>query len=357
MGKDLKVLIIPLDWGLGHATRCVPIIQYMLSKGWHITLAGEGKTANLLRAEFPGIQILPLRGYRISYPKRGWLFIPTIMLQIPKMLSAIVNEHFWLRKKMRSHAWDIIVSDNRYGLFHKKATSIFISHQIAPISGLGSLADDLLAFISMRFIQRFNACWVPDTADINNLSGKLSHPKTIPNNIEYIGPVSRMERKNVADENFILLLLSGPEPQRTILENKLLDQASQINERFVCVRGLPAENQLTPNSFNVQFIHHLKSGELNLMIAKSKLVICRTGYSTVMDLIKLGKKAIMIPTPGQTEQAYLGKRLKEMGWYTLQVQQKLDLSKGIKQCIDSQYQVPPFNFDTYRKVIDQMGIQ
>jgi hypothetical protein len=99
----------------------------MLSKGWHITLAGEGKTANLLSTEFPAIQILPLRGYRISYPKRGWLFIPTIMLQIPKMLSAIVNEHFWLRKKMRSHAWDIIVSDNRYGLFHKKATSIFIS--------------------------------------------------------------------------------------------------------------------------------------------------------------------------------------------------------------------------------------
>lgn len=357
MGKDIKVLIIPLDWGLGHATRCVPIIHYMRSKGWKITLAGEGKTANLLKHEFPELEIMPLRGYNISYSKKGIFFIPSILMQVPNIMLAIIREYRWLRKKMKSHAWDIIVSDNRYGLFHKEAKTIFISHQVAPISGMGSMADNLLRLISFRFIQRFNACWVPDTADDQNISGKLSHPKKIPGNIAYIGPLSRMTAKHIAEEDVVLLLLSGPEPQRSILENKLIEQAGTIQKRFICVRGLPADHSILPDTSNVHFINHLPAVELAEIIEKSSLVVCRTGYSSVMDLIRLRKKAVMIPTPGQTEQEYLGKRLSKLGWFSIQDQQTLELSHAIRQCIDYQYRVPPFNFEEYRRAIDQFGIQ
>jgi len=357
MGKELKVLIIPLDWGLGHATRCVPIIHYMHSKGWKITLAGEGKTANLLKHEFPELEIMPLKGYNISYSRKGIFFIPSILMQVPKIMLAIIREYRWLRKTMKSHAWDIIVSDNRYGLFHKEAKTIFISHQVAPISGMGSMADNLLRLISFRFIQRFNACWVPDTADDQNISGKLSHPKKIPGNIAYIGPLSRMTAKHISEEDVVLLLLSGPEPQRSILENKLIEQAGTIQKRFICVRGLPADHAILPDTSNVQFINHLPAVELAEIIEKSSLVVCRTGYSSVMDLIRLRKKAVMIPTPGQTEQEYLGKRLSKLGWFSIQDQQTLDLSHAIKQCIDSQYRVPAFNFEEYRRAVDQFGIQ
>ncbi len=357
MDRDLKVLIIPLDWGLGHATRCVPIIHYMRSKGWKITLAGEGKTGHLLKQEFPDLEMMPLRGYNISYPKKGIFFIPSILMQVPKILVSIIREHRWLRKKMKSHAWDIIVSDNRYGLFHQHAKTIFITHQVGPISGLGSFADKLLRMISIHFIERFNACWVPDTADNENISGILSHPKSVPRNIQYIGPLSRMTAKHLPEEDIVLLLLSGPEPQRSILEKKLIEQASTMQKRFICVRGLPADHTTLPDSNNIQFIHHLPSIELGEMIEKSGVVVCRTGYSSVMDLIKLRKKAVMIPTPGQTEQEYLGKRLSKLGWFTVQAQQNLDLSNAIQQCIDSQYKIPALNFDAYRKTIDQFGIQ
>jgi uncharacterized protein (TIGR00661 family) len=357
MGKDLKVLIIPLDWGLGHATRCVPMIAYMLSKGWQITLAGEGKTANLLRREFPQLQILPLRGYRIGYPKKGIFFIPAIIIQFPKIIFSVIYENIWLRRKMQLHGWDIVISDNRYGLFHQKAKTIFITHQIAPISGLGRIVDWLMQLISTHFIQRFNACWVPDAADDPTISGRLSHPRTVPKNITYIGPLSRIKTNNIAEEDFILLLLSGPEPQRTILENKLIEQVSSLQYAFICIRGLPIDQSIPTASNNIHFINHLPADEMANMIARSKMVVCRTGYSTVMDLISLRKKAIVIPTPGQTEQEYLGKRLSNLGWYVVQTQQNLELEKGIKQCIDSQYHIPLFDFETYRKSIDQFGIQ
>ena len=357
MKSDLKVLIIPLDWGLGHTTRCIPLIQHMLKLGWKVSLAGEGKTAKLLSSEFPELPMLHLKGYRIRYPKSGWLFIPKIILQIPKIITAVVREHFWLKQEIKKQGWDLVISDNRYGLFTDNAKTIIITHQLHLISGLGKPVDLFLRKITYIFLQRYNTCWVPDTEDRLNISGKLSHPNKLPKNVEYIGPISRMEKNDVAEKNTVLLLLSGPEPQRTILENKLLAQAKEINETFICIRGLPADEVNENNLKNIQFINHVGAKELSRYIQESKLVICRTGYSTVMDLIKLQKKALMIPTPGQTEQEYLGKRLKELGWFIIQDQQNLDLQQGIEKCRVSSNMIPALKFDMFCKSIDSFSIQ
>jgi uncharacterized protein (TIGR00661 family) len=357
MKRDLKVLIIPLDWGLGHATRCIPLIQHMLNLGWKVSLAGEGKTAKLLSMEFPELPTLHIKGYRISYPKKGWLFIPKIILQIPKIIAAIIHEHFWLKQKMKKHAWDLIISDNRYGLFTCKARTIIITHQLNLISGLGKPIDLLIREITYLFLQRYNTCWVPDTEDDMNISGILSHPNKLPKNVEYIGPISRMEKNNAAEKNIILLLLSGPEPQRTILEDILVAQANEIDETFICIRGLPTDEPLKTNTKNIQFINHVGANDLSAYIHESKMVVCRTGYSTVMDLIKLQKKALMIPTPGQTEQEYLGKRLKQLDWFMIQDQQHLDLQDGIKKCQLSTNMIPALKFDMFSKAIEAFSIQ
>jgi hypothetical protein len=357
MNKERKVLIIPLDWGLGHATRCIPIIHYMISKGWSITLAGEGLVARLLAEEFPTLEILPLKGYRISYPSKGWLFIPKIMVQIPKIIGAIIHEHRWLKKYIPLRHWDLVISDNRYGLFTSKAKTIIITHQLSVITGVGKFADTVVRKIIYQFINRYNACWVPDTEDQNNISGNLSHPEDLPKHVQYIGPLSRISKKNISEENFILILLSGPEPQRTLLENKLIEQASKIDEQFICVRGLPSSHQKIENRKNIRFEHHLPAEELSTLLSGAKMVICRTGYSTVMDLLKLQKKAIMIPTPGQTEQEFLGKHLGELNWYLIQDQRSIDLADGIPQCLQYSPSIPFLDFEAYSKAIDAFSIQ
>ena len=357
MKKDLKVLIIPLDWGLGHATRCIPIIQHMLSLGWEVTLAGERQTASLLSKEFPALTILNIKGYRISYPQKGWLFAPKIILQIPKIIFSIIYEHIWLQQKMKTYQWDIVLSDNRYGLHTKHAKTIIITHQLKLISGWGETIDWLLQKLTYSILNRYNACWVPDTEDHLNISGTLSHPHKLPKNVKFIGPISRMKKETVVEKNIILLLLSGPEPQRTLLEEKLIEQAKKIEELFVCIRGLPSEVNKKTDQKNIRFINHVNATELSNFIQESKLVVCRTGYSTVMDLIKLQKKALMIPTPGQTEQEYLGKRLKNLGWFIIQNQQNLDLQEGIHKSILTSNSIPALQFDLFSKAIEEFSIQ
>jgi uncharacterized protein (TIGR00661 family) len=357
MNKERKVLIIPLDWGLGHATRCIPIIHYMISKGWSVTLAGEGKVAQLLAEEFPTLEVLPLKGYRISYPAKGWLFVPKIILQIPKIIGAIAYENRWLKKNIALHTWDLVISDNRYGLFTNDAKTIIITHQLSVITGIGNFADTVARKIIYRFINRYNACWVPDTEDQNNIADRLSHPKDLPEHVQYIGPLSRLSKKNISEENFILILLSGPEPQRTLLENILIEQASKIDEQFLCVRGLPSSHQKMEDKKNIRFENHLPAEELSTLLARAKMVICRTGYSTVMDLLKLQKKAIMIPTPGQTEQEFLGKRLGALHWYLIQDQQHIDLAEGIPQCLQYTPSIPQLDFEEYSRAIDAFSIQ
>jgi len=361
----LKVLVAPLDWGLGHATRCVPLIRFMVQLGWKVSLAGEGPSLTLLSEEFPELTTIPLKGYRIRYPKSGALLIPKLLLQIPKILKTIKLENEWLKESFARENWDLVISDNRYGLYHPKTKCIFLTHQLWVLSGWGNRIDQLLNKRLHQWISNFNQCWIPDEKENGGIAGILSHPPVllprpsslVPCPLIYLGPLSRLTKQNCTEQTQILVLLSGPEPLRSLLEQKLLEQIKQIDEQFLFVRGLPSASKKLENTRNVHFENHLASAQLSQAISAAKLVVCRSGYSSVMDLLKMEKKAILIPTPGQTEQLYLGKELAAKKWFVTQKQEELQLKTAIHLCL-SDTQVRPFlDFEAFKQVLADLGTE
>jgi UDP-N-acetylglucosamine transferase subunit ALG13 len=367
-------LVAPLDWGLGHATRCVPLVRHMLQLNWDVTLAGEGPSLLVLTQEFPELKSLPLKGYHIRYPKSGIWLIPKLLLQLPKLFRTIRLEKKWLEESMEEEKWDLVISDNRYGLSTPSTKCIFITHQLWVLSGWSKWIDRILNKSLHQYINKFQQCWIPDQEEDGGIAGKLSHPlsldphpsslvpclpagRLVPCLLKYIGPLSRLTKQTITEGSQILILLSGPEPQRTLLEQKLLEQIKEVDAQFLFVRGLPSAKNKIANTPNVQFENHLGSEALSLAIASAKLVVCRSGYSSVMDLLKLGKKAILVPTPGQTEQLYLAKELASKNWFHIQYQESLQIKKAISDCLSETQVQPILDFDAYKQVLAELGTQ
>ena len=264
----------------------------------------------LLKEEYPSLRFVNLPGYRLRYGRKSVITTLKIFLQIPKILIQINRENRWLNIFLKNENIDAIISDNRYGLHSKKLTCVFITHQLQIKTPFGEIADKILQKLNYRYIDKFSACWIPDSENNNSLAGKLSHPEIFPGTpVKYIGLLSRLVKKETIAVYKILILLSGPEPQRTIFENIVLNNLNVYNEKTILVRGLPGEKKTISLSPNVEMHNHLSASELNEKICQSDIVICRSGYSTIMDLARLRKKSIMIPTPGQTEQGYLAEYL------------------------------------------------
>ena len=334
-----KLLVAPLDWGLGHATRCVPVIRDLLNNNCEVWLAGEGAQEKLLREEFPSLPFLPLKGYRIKYGKSG--LTGKILLQVPSILRSIKEENKWLKEQVTKYRFEAVISDNRYGLYHKNIFSVFITHQLFIKSSLGKWSEKILQQWNYKFINRFNECWVPDEERENNLAGELSHPVKLPSiPTKYMGPLSRFvrqsedsfgEKKNIDEiKNHLLIIFSGPEPQRTIFEDKVVDQIVNYPATATIVRGLPGERNIIPSTNTIQFYNHLSSEELNREAMKAEFIISRSGYSTIMDIAALQKKSILIPTPGQTEQEYLGDHLMKKQFAFCVDQNNFSLLENIK---------------------------
>jgi uncharacterized protein (TIGR00661 family) len=337
-----RILVAPLDWGLGHATRCIPVIRELLAQGCEVWLAGEGSQEQLLKTEFPELPFLELPGYRINYAKTARGLIWKMILQGPKMQRAIQYEHRWLKKAVNKHGFDAIISDNRYGLYHPAIPSIFITHQLTIKSSLGKWTGKILQKRNYKYINRFTECWVPDVAEENNLAGELSHPQLKPIiPVHYIGLLSRFEKKDTAAiKNHLLIVLSGPEPQRSMLEERIITDISHYNYTATIVRGLPGIPSLLPSTNMIKFYNHLPSVELNAAMQDAEYVISRSGYSTVMDIIALEKKSILIPTPGQTEQEYLGNHLMKKGIALCINQKEFLLNNALKAADNYRYSIP-----------------
>ncbi|MEO8171937.1 MAG: glycosyltransferase [Sediminibacterium sp.] len=304
-----KILIAPLDWGLGHATRCIPIIRALIANGYEVVAAAENSQAILLQTEFPSLQILPLTGYMVRYSKSKWGLTFKLLAQLPRLQKTIKEEHRWLGKIIDEHHIDLVISDNRYGLFSKKVPCIFITHQLlikAPFSWI----EKMLQRINYDYINKFTSCWIPDTKGEPNAAGVLSHPAILPRTkVHYIGLLSRFQIKTVEKKYDYCILLSGPEPQRTLLESKLLSGLSDIKGKILFVRGKPGSTEILEQTDQIEIKNHLPGTELEQALQQSEYIISRSGYTTVMELLSLQKKSILIPTPGQTEQEYLAKKL------------------------------------------------
>ena len=348
------MLVAPLDWGLGHSTRLIPIIERLIETGCTVIIAAEGKQKTLLELEFPQLLFIPLTGYRVQYTKSKRLLPIKILGQLPKISKSIKKEHQWLKETVSVQSIDAVISDNRYGLWHSTIPSIFITHQL-QVKGPNKWIEILMRKVNYQHINRFTACWVPDFEGIPNLAGSLSHPEELPLiPIKYVGALSRFElRKNVEIKYDLLIILSGPEPQRTILEERLLIELKRFQGTALFVRGLPGSNQQVDSFNKVSIVNHLPATELELAFQQSNLIIARAGYTTVMDVVKLHKKSILIPTPGQTEQEYLAIHLQQQNICLSFRQKDFNLQTALDKTSTFNYRLPEFNMNMYRNLVDE----
>lgn len=357
MAKPYKIIIAPLDWGLGHATRIIPLIKCLLTEGCAVIIAAEGQIGQLLQNEFPNLTFLPLEGYKIEYAKQKKRLLLKIAIQTPGILFSIYKEHVWLKKVVKNYAIDAVISDNRFGLYHSNIPSVYITHQLL-IKTRNKFSENILARLHHLFIKKYTECWVPDFKGDDNISGALSHPAERINNIKYIGCLSRFEKSQGVEIKYdLIVLLSGPEPQRSIFEKLLLVQLNQFSGQVLLVRGKPVgdENLHIENNSTgkIQIKNHLNAAELNLAIQQAKVVICRSGYTTIMDLIKLQKKAILIPTPGQTEQEYLAAYLMKKKLFYIETQDKFLLEEALKKLDEFSFLLKGYDMEQYKKTVHQ----
>jgi len=334
----LHILISPLDWGLGHAARCIPIISQLIEAGHKVTIAGYGRSLIMLRKEFPSLESIEIPGFSPSYPASGNMILH-LSLRLPQFIGTIVREHRQLAKLISEQHFDVIISDNRYGFRNKNIQSILITHQVmikAP--GWLRFAEYFLYRVSRLLISRFDECWIPDDKESPGLSGDLSHKYPLPANAGFTGPLSRFQiAEQLPDDNInekkITAIISGPEPQRSIFEALATKQLRELNLPAIIIGGKPESDHIAVTESNLTISPYLASSGLQSVISASSLVICRSGYSSVMDLQALGAKALFVPTPGQTEQIYLAKLHQEAGTALWRTQEELNLKADIPEAL------------------------
>lgn len=315
---EKTILIAPLNWGLGHASRSIPLIQQLLKEKKKVLIASDGDALQLLKKEIenPSVEFHELPGYKVNYNSASMSW--NMLRQFPKISKAIKEEHKEVTRILASTSVDLIISDNRYGIYNSRVKSILLTHQLnAPKANL----FQKLAFRNQvnKWAKPFNEIWIPDYED-QRLSGKISdyNGSKI---LKFIGPLSRFNKIDSQEESQeILVLLSGPEPRRSNLENQLTKILK--NEKVIFVRGSSSQNN-SKQLENFETYDLADSNKIEELFHRAKLVITRAGYSSIMDFAELELKVVMIPTPGQQEQEYLSEWLREYPTMTFLTESEL----------------------------------
>ena len=301
MGKKLKILICPLNWGLGHATRCAPIIKKLSDLGHTITIAGDGNALEVLKREFPHLEYKELAPLDILYSK---YFFLGLILQSIKMIIWMQKDRTMLDQILKEISYDVIISDSRPAIFSSKIKSVFIINQPNPLIPwyYGSM---IIKLMLNRIYRKYHEIWIPDIKGINSLGGELINISKH-KNIKYIGWLSRLKINNSLNEipGKILAIISGPEPARSDFQQKL-DLILPV-ELVTLIGG-----EVKKLEKSTRYISFLEPNDLSFQIETAEYIISRGGYSSLMDLAFSNKKLILVPTPGQTEQEYLAQRLVE----------------------------------------------
>ncbi|QAA81818.1 glycosyltransferase [Aequorivita sp. H23M31] len=331
-----KILVAPLNWGLGHATRCIPIILQLLEHDFKVLIASDGSSLRLLQMEFPNLDFLELPSYKIKYTSNGRLFKWKMISSLSRISRTMKAEEKLIAEMVSRGEIDGIISDSRLGVRNAAIPSIYITHQLNVFTGSTS---HFSSYLHRQIIKKFDSCWVPDVKDMAmNYSGSLGHLIDTNFPVRYFGIVSRLQKKNLPKTIDILVIISGPEPQRGLFETKLKEVLSESDKKIVMVQGIVEAEQIWTKHENIDVVNFMRGEELERCINESALIISRSGYTTIMDLAYLEKKVFFVPTPGQYEQEYLAKRLNDMGIapyckqrdFTLEKLKAVPVYKGLK---------------------------
>ena len=348
-----RILVSPLSWGLGHATRDLPIIRYLLERGHHVTVAAEGRALALLKQEVPQCAFVELLDYPPPY-SAGRHFVPRFMAMAPVMLWAIERETFQMRRLLAREHFDLILSDNRFRVRSRHIPSFVIAHQLRFMTPERLTGFEFITeFFNYVYLSPFDRIIVPDSADPTmNLSGRLSHEMRwlrTDTKVYYAGILSSVSRASVPQDVDLFISISGPEPQRTQLEQIILAHVGEVRAgRIVITLGKPEvkdERQLDGRTTVYGYLDRAGQQE---MMNRARMIVCRSGYTTVMELAELGKKALFIPTPGQTEQEYLGRYYAQRGFFHSVSQYELDLARDLAKA--DEMSGAPFTADTRKNV-------
>jgi UDP-N-acetylglucosamine transferase subunit ALG13 len=329
VNKRYNILICPLEWGLGHAARMIPVAAKLSSMGHNVIIASGEEHSALFRFELPGLSYINLSGFKPSYSR----FLPqylSMLFRIPSLLRHIASEHNRLKRIISVNNIDVVISDNRFGLWNRKTTTVYVTHMpLIPFPAPFRFLEPVGVSLHRAVIRRYTFCWIPDLQGEINLSGRLSHSVRLSPNTRFIGILSRFSDSSclnpgpVRSAEHNTVILSGPEPQRGILKEKLLTILRNRVETTYIFEGKPLVGTRIASSGNIRSYTHLPESEMAKIISDSKCVITRSGYTTIMELVSLGTQALLIPTQGQTEQEYLAEYLSEKGWFSSVSQKEL----------------------------------
>ena len=313
----MKILIAPLNWGLGHATRCIPLICQYLTAGDEVVLGGDGESIALLQHRFPQLRVIDLPSLELRYTnniqQRGFY-----LRAIPALIRFTIADYYYLRQQLAIEHFDMVISDNRFGLFSRDTKCVYITHQLyVQLPNRLKIFQPLARALHACIYKRYNEVWVPDYADpTNNLAGALAHGGRFDRYAKYIGPLSRFRNREseIGNRNSgyaILAILSGLEPQRTLFEQALIARFKDSTQPVLIVRGKIGGPATATQIGAVTLVPHMGDEQLVPLMQQAKKIIVRSGYSTIMDLAVLGMlhKAEFHPTPGQSEQEYLAQIL------------------------------------------------
>ena len=312
-----KIIIAPLNWGLGHATRCVPIIKELQKSNFTPVIASDGTALQFLIKEFPSLEFFELPSYKISYGRNlKW----SLIRKIPTIVRAVHKERLLIQEYIHQNPDVVgIISDNRFGCYYTKIPSVYITHQLNVLSGF---LTPVTSFFHRRVIRKYNECWIPDEEN-SVYSGKLSRSSKNLNQ-KYIGVLSRFKKQELPQDIDVLIILSGPEPNRTLLEIKLTSIFKTSSKKVYLIQGIVEKTQKTTKENQLTIVNFMLTKQLEHTLNLSKMVICRAGYSSVLDLVSLRKKALLIPTKFQNEQEYLAKYLLQKGYFSFVKERKVN---------------------------------
>ncbi len=327
--RKKRILIAPLDWGLGHATRCIPIIRLLLQKDFEVFIASSGRALKLLQKEFPELTTFELEAYAPQYPKNGSMVLK-MAFQLPKFLRVISKEHFQIEKIIAQKNIDLVISDNRYGCFCRRVKSVIITHQLnIQMPKWWGWMQPRVNNYNYKKLKQFSECWVP--APVNSIVPVLTNVQS-DLTVRHVGYLSRFEKKQLQKKFDVCVICSGPEPQRSIFEGVMTKQLKKIPNKSIIVRGkTESPNQYYNKNEKVTIANYLTAEAMNEVIEQSEIIIARSGYSTMMDLAKLNKKAVFIPTPGQTEQEIIASELMKQNIAYAVKQTDFDLATALEE--------------------------
>lgn len=326
----MKIFFPVLNWGLGHASRSLPIIKEYIGQGHEVIAASDGEALAMLRRELPDYLVMELPGYGILYSSR---YMPLNMVRYgPGMLRTMKAEHDLTKAIVAHHKIDAIVSDNRYGCYLPGTPSALITHQLQVFTG-NKILDVYIRRQIRAWIKKFDEIWIPDNLPPGNITGELSGIDVSPLPKHYLGIISELTSQPKKGKYDAVAVISGPEPQRTNFEQILVQQLSAMKGNYAIVRGKPDSTEPPKKEGNLEIFSFMSRAGLSELLEQTEIVISRSGYTTLMDLAKTGHRAILCPTPGQYEQIYLADRLGELQQCVYCRQESMDVAKALEDVL------------------------